>query len=182
MSNISDPWTSLAPGAAGRQLFRVPLSVLEALSNGDLKAANELSPLTLTPYLISKECRGVWKRRRDQVKADPGDGAWVTRFLIDSENGAVVGRAGFHGPPDEAGMVEIGYSIDPLYRRQGHARAALRILLEVAASDPHVNVVRASVRPDNLASRALIDRHGFRVVGEQWDDEDGLEVILEIFV
>jgi RimJ/RimL family protein N-acetyltransferase len=79
-------------------------------------------------------------------------------------------------------MVEIGYSIDPLYRRQGHARAALRILLEVAASDPHVNVVRASVRPDNLASRALIDRHGFRVVGEQWDDEDGLEVILEIFV
>jgi RimJ/RimL family protein N-acetyltransferase len=79
-------------------------------------------------------------------------------------------------------MVEIGYAIDPLCRRRGHARAALKILLEVAASDSRVNIVRASVRPDNLASRALIDQHGFRVVGEQWDDEDGLEVILEILV
>lgn len=182
MSNISEEWVSSAPSASGRQLIQVPLPVLEALANGDLESANSLSPHDLTPYLISKECRGVWGMRRDQVSADPGDGVWVTRLLVDMETGAIVGRAGFHGPPDQVGMVEVGYSIDPLCRRQGHARAALKILLEVAAGDSRVNVVRASVRPDNLASRALIDQYGFHVVGEQWDDEDGLEVILEVSV
>jgi ribosomal-protein-alanine N-acetyltransferase len=182
MSNISEEWVSSAPSASGRQLIQVPLPVLEALANGDLESANSLSPHDHTPYLISKECRGVWGMRRDQVTADPGDGVWVTRLLVDTETGGIVGRAGFHGPPDQVGMLEVGYAIDPLFRRQGHARAALKILLEVAAGDSRVNVVRASVRPDNLASRALIDQYGFHVVGEQWDDEDGLEVILEVSV
>jgi RimJ/RimL family protein N-acetyltransferase len=35
--------------------------------------------------------------------------------------------------------------------------------------------VRASVRPDNVASLATIAGFGFRKVGEQWDPEDGLE-------
>lgn len=182
MSSISEEWASSAHGASGRRLIQVPLPVLEALANGDLESANNLSPHDLTPYLISKECRGVWRMRRDQVTADPGDGVWVTRLLVDAATGTVVGRAGFHGPPDQVGMVEIGYAIDPLCRRQGHARAALKILLEVAAGDSLVYVVRATVRPDNLASRALIDQHDFREVGEQWDDEDGLEVILEVSV
>lgn len=91
----------------------------------------------------------------------------------------MVGRAGYHGPPDEAGMVEIGYSIDPLHRRRGHARGALLILLATAKTHPGVAVVRATVRPDNFASRRLLDQYGFREVGEQWDDDDGLETILE---
>ncbi|WP_394771571.1 GNAT family N-acetyltransferase [Lacisediminihabitans sp.] len=71
------------------------------------------------------------------------------------------------------------YRIDPAHRRRGYARSALEILLATARADSRVSVVRATVSPDNTASRALIDQYGFREVGEQWDDEDGLEVILE---
>jgi len=35
------------------------------------------------------------------------------------------------------------------------------------------------ISPDNLASRALVSQYGFVEVGEQWDDEDGLETIFE---
>jgi len=91
----------------------------------------------------------------------------------------VVGRAGFHGKPNEVGMVEFGYEIDPAHRRQGHARASLTILLEVAAEDPRVKVVRATISPDNIPSRSLVDQYDFVEVGEQMDEEDGLEVILE---
>lgn len=76
-------------------------------------------------------------------------------------------------------MVEVGYAIDPAHRRQGYARAALRELLDRAARDPAVRTVRATVGPDNLASRNLIVQYGFIEVGEQWDDEDGLEIIYE---
>jgi RimJ/RimL family protein N-acetyltransferase len=92
------------------------------------------------------------------------------------------GRAGYHGPPDAAGMVEVGYSIDPLHRRQGYARAALRALLERAAHEPGVATVRASISPGNRGSRALVLAHGFTVVGEQWDEEDGREIVHEVAV
>jgi len=32
----------------------------------------------------------------------------------------------------------------------------------------------------NTVSLALAERYGFRHVGEQWDDEDGLEAVLEV--
>jgi RimJ/RimL family protein N-acetyltransferase len=91
-----------------------------------------------------------------------------------------VGLAGFHGPPDGKGMVELGYRIDPRHRRHGYARAALETLLAVARDQPSVEIVRATVSPDNVASRSLIDQYGFAEVGDQWDDEDGLEIILEV--
>jgi hypothetical protein len=39
--------------------------------------------------------------------------------------------------------------------------------------------VRASVRPDNIASTALVDSCGFVAVGQQWDEEDGLRTVYE---
>lgn len=77
-------------------------------------------------------------------------------------------------------MVEIGYAVDPAYRRQGYARAALEVLLERAAREVDVRTVRATVSPDNAASQNLILQYGFAEVGEQWDDEDGLELIYEV--
>lgn len=77
----------------------LPLPILNAIAKSDLQKAvadaAELSPaLTLTPYVLGEECRGVWKRRSVQIKADPRDAAWVTRILVESETGAVAGRAG----------------------------------------------------------------------------------------
>ena len=42
-----------------------------------------------------------------------------------------------------------------------------------------VHGFRASIAPDYEPSFALIDRLGFVQVGDQWDEEDGLELIFE---
>ena len=39
---------------------------------------------------------------------------------------------------------------------------------------------RASISPDNVASLAIASRFGFRHVGEQIDDVDGLELVFEL--
>ncbi len=49
-----------------------------------------------------------------------------------------------------------------------------------AAREPDVRTVRASIRPDQASSVALVAQHGFRRVGEQWDEEYGLETVLEV--
>ena len=40
--------------------------------------------------------------------------------------------------------------------------------------------VRASISPDNVASLRLVAQYGFVQVGEQWDEEDGRELVLEV--
>ncbi|MEU7642317.1 GNAT family N-acetyltransferase, partial [Streptomyces sp. NPDC039016] len=88
--------------------------------------------------------------------------------------------AGFHGPPDEVGMVGIGYSVAPGFRRQGYARSTLIELLRRTAAETAVTTVRATISPDNVASLATISGFGFVEVGEQWDEEDGLELVFEV--
>lgn len=181
MGITNEPWTThRSPSGATVRLVRVPPTVLRALGDGDLGKARSLTEIELTPYLATAECRRVWSRRLIQIGRDATEAPWVTRIVVDAQTGAVVGRAGFHGKPDASGMVEIGYAMDPACRRQGYARASLETLLDVARRDPLVKTVRASIRPDNIASRRLVERFAFRVVGEQWDEEDGLETVYEL--
>jgi hypothetical protein len=77
-------------------------------------------------------------------------------------------------------MVEIGYAVDPAYRRRGYARAALEALLQRAAREPRVRTVRAAISPGNVPSYQLASQYGFTEVGEEWDDEHGLEIIYEV--
>jgi len=151
-----------------------------ALADGDVAAAEAVSPVPLSGYLAGPENQAVWARRRDQVARDPAEAGWVTGIIWDTDRRLAVGRAGFHARPDPAGLVEIGYAVDPAYRRRGYARAAFEALLARAAADPLVRRVRVTIRPDNAASSGLVARYGFTEVGEQWDDEDGLEIRYEI--
>ena len=162
------------------RIVHLPASVFRALADGDLAAANELSPVRLSPYFVGPEWRGTWKMRSEQVEQDPASAAWVTGVIWDELRQVAVGRAGYHGPPDQSGMVEIGYAVDPAYRRQGYARAALEALLDRAAREPQVRTVRVSISPDNTASYSLAAQYSFAKVAEQWDEEDGLEMIYEV--
>jgi RimJ/RimL family protein N-acetyltransferase len=158
------------------ELVELDAVTLRALGEGDVVLR---APVPLTPWLAGEECRGLWRMRAAQVAADPAAARWVTRVVWDPDRGLAVGRAGFHGPPDAAGMVEVGYATDPAERRKGYARAALQALLDWAGREPEVTTVRASVGPWNGVSRDLVLAHGFAEVGEQMDDEDGLEIVYE---
>jgi RimJ/RimL family protein N-acetyltransferase len=162
------------------RIVQLPAPVLRALSAGDLAAANEASPVPLSPSFAGPEWSGTWKMRSEQVERDPESAEWVTGVIWDEDQQIAVGRAGYHGPPDQSGMVEIGYAVDPAYRRRGYARAALEFLLQRAAREPRVHTVRVSISPENTASYDLASQYGFARVGEQWDEDDGLEIIYEV--
>lgn len=174
---VPDPvWSDAASDPAVR-LRAVPHAALVALASGDLATAAHLLGIPLDPYLVTDGCRSTWRLRAEQVLSRPEDAAWVTRVAV--LDGAGVAMAGFHGRPDERGMVEVGYSVTPALRRRGVARALLRLMRTVAEADDGVRVLRATVSPGNVASRALIESEGLVEVGEQWDEEDGLEIVYE---
>ncbi|WP_200936320.1 GNAT family N-acetyltransferase [Marmoricola sp. Leaf446] len=175
MSITSEPWPHPDPTRSRLRLVQVPAPLLHALARGAAGAADPV----VGGYVADPGLRPLWGLRSRQVTARPDDAAWVTRLVVVPGVAVPVGVAGFHGPPDDAGMVEVGYRTDPAHRRRGHARHALQTLLAVAAAHPDVRVVRATVSPDNHVSRALVEAHGFVETGEQWDEEDGLEIVLE---
>jgi RimJ/RimL family protein N-acetyltransferase len=159
-------------------LTLVPLSVdaMRLLVAGDLDAASASLGVRATPYLVDHGW--LWDIRLAQVTDDPASLEWIARLAL-RPDGQVVGIVGFHGPPSDRGMVEVAYGVDPAFRRQGIARALLAIALQWAASVPSVTVVRASISPTNEASLATLRPFGFTHVGEQWDEEDGLELVFE---
>src|SRR3712207_4509247 len=148
---------------------------MRALIDGDVAAASAAAGVALTPWMAGE--RWLWEIRAEQIEQDPEAAEWVARAAVADRR--VGGEGGFYGPPDDEGRVEVGYSVDPAYRRRGFAKAMLAELIRRAEGDPRVRVIRASIRPDNEASLATIAGFGFAKVGEQWDAEDGLEIVYE---
>ncbi|MDJ1137433.1 GNAT family protein [Streptomyces iconiensis] len=155
---------------------------MEALAAGELDKAGALLGVELPGFLVEERARWLWRYRLGQMASDPEGAAWCVRQLVLNEEGVAVGHGGFHGPPDENGMVEVGYAVVPEHRRQGYARATLTELLRRATEAPGVRTVRATLTPDNAASLATLAPFGFSHVGEQWDEEDGRELIYEVAV
>lgn len=177
--DVEDGQVRLPVSTQRVRFVELAAGALSALAGGDLPTATMLAGVPLTEYFVTDDARWLWWFRLEQIATVPDHATWAMRYAVVGADGAVVGHSGFHGPPDEAGMVEIAYSVDPDFRRQGYARAMLIELLRRAAVDPAVTTVRATIRPDNVASLATISGFGFVEVGAQWDERDGRELIFE---
>ncbi len=150
---------------------------MKALLDDDLPEARRISQQPLPAFFLEE--KWLWEIRSDQIGRSPEDAPWLVRVVVLEPSGVVIGHAGFHGPPDADGAVEIAYTIAPEHRGNGYAHEVLAALVEEATMHPNVNLVRASIRPDNASSLSVIRRGGFLRVGEQWDDVDGLELVFE---
>jgi RimJ/RimL family protein N-acetyltransferase len=116
---------------------------------------------------------------------DPDVREWLVRGLVLRQARELVGHAGFHGPPGVNGLgradaVEVGYTVFPPFRGRGYAVEAAAGLIRWAREERGVGAVLASVSPENEPSLAIVRRLGFVRVGEQLDEEDGLELVFEL--
>ncbi len=110
----------------------------------------------------------------EQLRAARGMDPWKHGFaVVDRARGLVVGSAGFKGPPDAEGMVEVAYGIVPAWQGKGCATAALGKLVAFASGDDRVRLLRAHTLPENNASTRVLIKNGFTKLGEVVDPEDG---------
>ncbi len=165
---------------SGIDFVPLPVEALELMLDDRLREAGTLVGVELPTFFLQE--KWLWKIRCDQLRDAPEAAPWLVRAAVLPEDGSVVGHAGFHGPPDDGGAVEVAYTVVPARRGQGLSHRLLRALVDEAAGSPDVRVVRASIRPDNAPSLAVVHKAGMRHVGEQWDDEDGRELVFELDV
>jgi RimJ/RimL family protein N-acetyltransferase len=97
--------------------------------------------------------RDVFERRWSRIRADE---TTITRVIV--VDGEVVGTIGSWGEPGER---EVTYWIGRSYWGRGIATCALEAFLAVDTSRP----LHAGVAADNVASRRVLEKCGFREVG-----------------
>jgi [ribosomal protein S5]-alanine N-acetyltransferase len=100
--------------------------------------------------------------------ADPRDIGWYGFYGVvvagADDAPVLVGGGGTLGPPVE-GIVEIGYSVLPSFQRQGYATEMMTAIVEWVARDPRILQITAETATDNVPSRRLLSRLGFREAG-----------------
>jgi RimJ/RimL family protein N-acetyltransferase len=120
--------------------------------------------------------------RIPRVAANPefADIAIVLAVLKSSNE--VIGSAGFHDLPDAHGMIEIGFGIVYVMQNQGFGKELLHGMWKMITQRRDIQTLRYTVSPDNEPSFHIIRKLGFALVGEQIDEEDGVELIYEMSV
>ena len=170
------------PPIVSERLRLVSMSVpfMEALVAGDMTAAKREIGAHV-PAWLPGQLEHFLQYRLAQLTVDPSIRRWLGRSMIleDGSGPRVVGTIGFHGPPDDQGRLEIGYSVDPVYRRRGLAREAVRAMLGWAVSEHSIHRFIASIAPANEPSLRLAAGFGFVQTGSHIDDIDGLELVFE---
>lgn len=175
-----DPAAGLPRSIATERLELVSLSisVLTAVASGDRSVAErELEAAIPATWLSEQEhLARHWAQR---LRENPARAPYMARALVFvGPPRTVVGHAGFHGPPDAGCAVEVGYTVEPDFRRRGFAEEAVRALAQ-GAFMAGVQTIRASISPENAASRRLVGKVGLHEVGSQLDAVDGHELVFE---
>ena len=124
-------------------------------------------------FYVSDAVSAAWLESLRAAAGTPPDPWTYGFFIVERSSGMVIGSAGFKGPPDAQGMVEIAYGVDPSCQGQGFATEAAGALLRYAAADPRVRLLRAHTLPEANASTRVLGKCGFVHIGEVVDPEDG---------
>jgi ribosomal-protein-alanine N-acetyltransferase len=100
-------------------------------------------------------------------KEHPEWEGWLTWYAvrIDNDYPILCGSVGFKGPPDERGMVEIGYSVVSEFEGQGLATEMVAGMVRWAKQQPQVKQIVAETNIDNEASIRVLERNGFVCAG-----------------
>ncbi len=147
------------------------------------------------PDDVDREHLAVWRRRA--AESDEMN-VWGPRAVVNAQ-AQMVGHAGFHLPPQPlegaladpsfegrrestaGGVVEVGYTIFPEYRRRGYATEVVSALVGWAWATGEVGTILAAVAEDNEPSLGVLARvGGFRRIGRCRTNEGAVELVYRL--
>jgi [ribosomal protein S5]-alanine N-acetyltransferase len=114
--------------------------------------------------------RGAQEFFRDRLQeGGPAAIGWYTWYALRrcpaGEQPMLVGAGGYIGEPDEAGQVEIGFSVVARWQGHGYATEMVEALVARALADSRVRKIVAHTTLDNPASRRVLEKTGFHPAG-----------------
>jgi ribosomal-protein-alanine N-acetyltransferase len=128
---------------------------------------------------------------------------WVRRFMhctpsyyrvwavADAKTDCCLGMVNYHDGHIRSKRAAIGYIVNPTRLRQGIGAEAVSAMLKSCFGELGLHRVQAFIHPDNVASRRLAEKPGFRSegflrenlrVGDEWRDDTLYALLAPEFV
>jgi len=150
-----------------RLILRPATSALLEAEIGSLESFASMLGATVPagwpPGEYDREAQQFFLERLQNATAD--DAGWYSWYAIYHGTATaaqtLIGAAGFLGPPDHRGIVEIGFSLHPEWRGRGLAVEMVGELVAFAFEHERVQAIIANTKRENLASCNVLKRLGF---------------------
>jgi ribosomal-protein-alanine N-acetyltransferase len=98
---------------------------------------------------------------------------WPIHLQADDEH---VGCCGVRPYRKEDGIPELGFHLRPKYWGQGLAREAARAVIDLVFGTMGAKGLSAGHHPENLASKRVIEKLGFRYSHEEYSETLGMDI------
>jgi [ribosomal protein S5]-alanine N-acetyltransferase len=170
---------------------RVLLRRAQSRDSAELIALRKRSLKRLRPW-DPKPAKGMtlWNQDWvDRLLASRRDSAYCKLLICLRDNGTIVGGASLNsiirGPFHSA---FAGWWLGDSFEGHGYMTEALRLLLEHAFTELRLHRVEANIRPENIRSKRLAERVGFRLEGYSprylqiagtWADHERYAIVVE---
>jgi ribosomal-protein-alanine N-acetyltransferase len=152
------------------RLKLVPCSVemLQSLIDEDIDLT-ELIGVQVPEGWPAEELKEVAPYFINLLSQSPDMAGRLCWFIIEKEQDIVIGSIGFKAMPDKNGVVEIGFGIDPAFRKKGYATDAVKRFTDWALSQNDIQKVIAECEPDNKPSVRVLEKAGMQKTGIEGD-------------
>jgi len=126
----------------------------------DVRRLEELTQAFASPNWPLPDMRDLLPVIRTMLADNPDLRQWGGMMVLRHDR-RIIGDAGFHGPVDGHGTIEIGYSVVPEERGKGYASESVRALVAWGFAQPNVRRIIGRCELDNTASRRVLEKAGF---------------------
>lgn len=144
---------------------RLLLSVIKQADSHDVfKTMNYPATADAVSFLtwpITMDQARSWCTQAEKGLQNETDFLYISRMKT---NQNPVGCIGLHGVKNEE--AEIGYWVSEDHQGHGYASEMLKSIVDCAFSNFKVKSLFATAIPDNLKSRSVLTKNGFRQAGE----------------
>lgn len=123
-------------------------------------------PSSWPPPLNDKDSMTWFTEYMENNADSDGWASWYFLLKTSSHRLTAIGNGGFKGKPDDAGQVEIGYSVVEEYQQRGFATEAVNALVAWAFSFNSVNLIKAQTLPGLQQSIRVLQKCGFAYAGK----------------
>lgn len=153
------------------ELLSCDTEILKAAIQGDEMLAKKISKAIQDNW--TEFGVGALQYSLDKLTESEEEQNWWTYFPIHKQDNKLIGSGGYKGKPTVDGIVEIGYEIAPEYRNRGLATEMAKGLIENAFKDKRVKLIVAHTLAQDSASTKVLQKCGFKKVGEINNSNDG---------
>jgi RimJ/RimL family protein N-acetyltransferase len=112
----------------------------------------------------------------EETKVPSGFEFWM---IVNKETSEIIGDIGFHGKPDEKGVVEIGYGLVEDERGKGYGFEAAKAIMDWTMAQEEVKVIKADCLINNTPSVRILEKLGMSETGRDeefifWEIKKGV--------